>query len=44
MKKLLIIALIAGAGYGVWWYLGKAKSQIDQKQDLLNPAKEELQK
>jgi hypothetical protein len=42
MKKLLVILILVGLGYGTYKYLEKVKETTAQKQDLLKPSEKAL--
>lgn len=42
MKKLFVLLVLLGLGYGTYKYLEKVKDQTAQKQDLLRPSEKAL--
>ena len=44
MKKLLIVIILAGIGFGAWKYLEKVKDKAAQNQDRLKTPSEKALK
>jgi hypothetical protein len=42
IKKLFILAVIAGLAYGVWWYMNEVAEKTAERSDVLKPSEKAL--